>query len=836
MAAGDNPSAQRPSAGAPEVQTTEVGGPTPGEPAPAPAGLPGGRSSGELPAESLLTIAEPARAPAYFREVARLLLQAAEALDHAHQVGVIHRDIKPANLLLDGRGDLWVTDFGLARLATDPGLTASGDLLGTVRYMSPEQARGRRTPVDLRTDVYGLGVTAYELLTLEPAFPGDDRADVLRRIATEEPVRPRRRNRAVPADLEAIVLKALEKAPADRYTTAQDFADDLRRFLGDQPVRARRPTPWLRALKWVRRHAGLVTTAAAAAAVVLIILAASVTLLMQSNRDLRTQQSQTEAALARAENEKEEKRAALNLAQHNESKAHQNALQAHQNALLVLEAFNELTLKQLTRDKAWARKADTEKLLAHALRVYEVLAEGEDPQVRDRVASGFFTIGSLYADLVRYGRVQTAFLNYAQAQKAFGRAAEVAEKLVSQSPGEPKHRYLLASIYRNRGDLLQLVGRQPEAVSCYRQALEVWLRPQRLSPDAEEKSQAHAQMARCATAFGSPSEAAADYREAIAVLTPLTATKKGKAGHRYWLMQWHRELGQVLLRLEDQAGAEEHFRQACELGERLVREQKEIKEYQQELALSFLDRGSLCETVEPRAAARLFARASGLWCALEKTASGFPLCRLQWADAHSRLGILAHLGGKKDEAAAHFRQARDLLTAVAAAAPGQDPGAACPAVRENNLAWFLATCPDESFRDPRRAMDLARKVIQLDPANGHYWNTLGAACYRAGALKEAVTALETAVELHQRGCGEDWFLLAMAHHKLGQARQARACYDKGVAWLERHKADSNGLRLLRVEAASLLGIPGALAARPGRGTGRRPMGEFHRPAACATTG
>src|SRR5262249_13250020 len=105
---------------------------------------------------------EPPRTRAYFREAARLIVQAAEALDHAPPVGSIHRDVKPANLLLDRRGNLWVTDFGLARLQNDSGLTASGDLVGTLRYMSPEQAQGKRVPVDHRTDVYGLGVTLYE--------------------------------------------------------------------------------------------------------------------------------------------------------------------------------------------------------------------------------------------------------------------------------------------------------------------------------------------------------------------------------------------------------------------------------------------------------------------------------------------------------------------------------------------------------------------------------------------------------------------------------------------------------------------------------------------------
>src|SRR5262249_4661674 len=148
--------------------------------------------------------------------------------EHAHQLGVVHRDIKPANLLIDHSPltthhspRLWITDFGLAHCQSQAGLTMTGDLVGTLRYMSPEQALAKRVLVDHRTDVYSLGATLYELLTLEPAFNGSDRQELLRQIAFEEPKAPRRLNRAIPIELETIILKALEKNPADRYATAQ---------------------------------------------------------------------------------------------------------------------------------------------------------------------------------------------------------------------------------------------------------------------------------------------------------------------------------------------------------------------------------------------------------------------------------------------------------------------------------------------------------------------------------------------------------------------------------------------------------------------------------------
>jgi WD40 repeat protein/serine/threonine protein kinase len=213
--------------------------------------------------------ANSTRNRAYFRHVADLGIQAAEALDNAHAHGVIHRDIKPANLLLDASGRLWITDFGLARLQDDNGLTMTGDLLGTLRYMSPEQALAKRGYLDDRTDIYSLGATLYELLTLHPAIEGQDRQEILRKIAQEEPAPPRKFNPAIPRELETILLKTMNKEPGDRYATAQELAADLRRFLENRPIKARRPSLWDRTLKFGRRHAGIV-----AAAFVLLLLAA----------------------------------------------------------------------------------------------------------------------------------------------------------------------------------------------------------------------------------------------------------------------------------------------------------------------------------------------------------------------------------------------------------------------------------------------------------------------------------------------------------------------------------------------------------------------------------
>ena len=169
-----------------------------------------------------------------------------------------------------------MTDFGLAQIQSDTRLTMTGDLVGTLRYMSPEQALAKRVVVDHRTDVYSLGATLYELLTLQPAFDSRDRHELLRQVAFEEPRPLRRLNRAIPPELETITLKALEKNPQDRYATAQDLADDLGRYLRDESIRARRPSLLQRARKWGRRHRAAMTAAGVCLVVMLAALAGSV--------------------------------------------------------------------------------------------------------------------------------------------------------------------------------------------------------------------------------------------------------------------------------------------------------------------------------------------------------------------------------------------------------------------------------------------------------------------------------------------------------------------------------------------------------------------------------
>jgi serine/threonine protein kinase len=393
----------------------------------------------------------------FLHNVARLGAEAADALDHAHSLGILHRDIKPANLLVDPNGSLWITDFGLARVPSDLSLTRTGDVVGTLRYMSPEQALARRGVVDQRTDVYSLGVTLYELLTLRPAFDGRDHQELLRQIALDEPIVPRRLNPAVPRDLETIVLKAMAKDPSGRYATAEELAADLRRFMDDQPILARRPGVLERTLRWCRRRKELVATAAA---IFLVALTISTAAIWAQARQIKIHAHETDLANKRfvdyiTENYPFIHRSGTSAI----AEASAKLFQSQASAAAVEEA--SLTLRQ------WL------KLFLQATEL-----PPSKPESRQVIARAYSRVG--------YTRWMLSVANagadgfdrklLAQAVSDFRRSVDLLEKLLAESSGDPKIRRYLAETLGigNMGCCVRtaLPG-SDESDSLYRRAIEI---------------------------------------------------------------------------------------------------------------------------------------------------------------------------------------------------------------------------------------------------------------------------------------------------------------------------------------------------------------------------
>ena len=239
----------------------------------------------------------------YYRSLARLGMQAAEGLAHAHAQGILHRDIKPSNLLLDAQGTLWLTDFGLAKTEGAEDLTHTGEFVGTLRYMAPERFDGQG---DARSDVYALGVTLYEMLTLHPPFAARDRVALMGQITNDTPPPPSQRAPHLPRDLETIVQKAMAREPAARYGAARELADDLRRFLENRPIKARRSSATERLRRWGRRNPALaVLTGALTVLLLAVAIGASITAIRLHN--LNREAADNLASARHEEGEKTEK-------------------------------------------------------------------------------------------------------------------------------------------------------------------------------------------------------------------------------------------------------------------------------------------------------------------------------------------------------------------------------------------------------------------------------------------------------------------------------------------------------------------------------------------------
>jgi serine/threonine protein kinase/tetratricopeptide (TPR) repeat protein len=278
----------------------------------------------------------------YWQSVARIGMQVADALAHAAGQGVLHRDIKPSNLLLDETGNVWVTDFGLAKAATDSDdLTHTGDIVGTLRYMAPERFSSQE---DLRSDVYSLGLTLYELLTLRTAFNEPDRNKLVKQVMHDDPPRPRRLNPSVPRDLETVVLKAIARDPAHRYQTPTQMTEDLERFVEDRPVRARRISEVEKAWRWCRRNPLPASLLGAVVLVFLIGFAGTALGLVEARRqeqvarDEATAKEQARAAEAEQRSVAEEQREKAQLAAAAEKEASAKA----QKRLAQVEKANEM--------------------------------------------------------------------------------------------------------------------------------------------------------------------------------------------------------------------------------------------------------------------------------------------------------------------------------------------------------------------------------------------------------------------------------------------------------------------------------------------------------------
>jgi tetratricopeptide (TPR) repeat protein len=794
----------------------------PAAPLPSPGGEggPKGRMRG-LPDRQKLPAKPPSststRTRDYIRYAARLALQAAEALDHAHTRGILHRDIKPANLLLDAEGRLWVTDFGLAQVRGDDRLTLTGDVLGTLRYMSPEQALGRRVVIDGRTDVYSLGVTLYELLTLRPAVDGRDRAEILRRIADGEPAPLRRLNPAVPADLETIVLKATAKDPASRYATAQDLANDLRNYLEDRAIRARRPTLAERARRWGRRHRTLAWSAATTALVAALVLAGSIGYVTR-DRAARLAQTRQRVAEALAGARTAIEAGDLTLAGQKAAEA-QGHLGPERERLLDVAADVDRIRREIQ-----ARQADS-------ARFAQFLKGARDAQdQRDKGGIGSDN-GNLVAErtLGLYGVLaekdwlsclDRSYLTADQKQQVrettYVTLVSLADYYIRWQGGQPK------SAERSL-DLLQRAQafHEPTRAFCFVRA-ECRRREGNTAAAAEDEKRFQAAAVQSAWDYYLPGHTAGwngDLDEAIRSYKAALRLQPDHYNSLFFLglrlMDGKKRpqeaigylTGCIALRPDDDVAHRNRFR--CQL--LLGQVDEALADCRQGIRLNS---GNVNVLVGLGLSLDQLGKPDEAIAALRKAVRIEP----DHAGAHFQLGnLLAKKGEEGDATASYFKAIENW---------DSSPELSNSAVGNNNLAW-CSTChaskirlhdPDQAVELARKAVELARKAVELNPKDGNFWSTLGTALYTAGDWKGAIEALGKSEQLAlNKFTAFNGFFLTTAHWKLGHADEARAWYDKALAWMEKNGPKDKQLLSLRAKAAALLGLsdlPADIFARP----------------------
>jgi serine/threonine protein kinase len=631
-------------------------------------------ANADAPERPALTAEETRR---HILAVTRLGVQAALALHAAHEFGVIHRDVKPSNLLVDAAGKLWITDFGLARCREGSGLTQSGDVVGTMRYMSPEQAVGRGPLVDHRTDVYSLGVTLYELATF--VHPAENASDVqlfYQRMRTSS--KPLRHwNRHIPADFETIVLKSMAELPQERYESAEQLADDLQRFLDGKLIAACPPSTLNKFWKWARRH----RTAVRAAAGVLLLAAVGVVV---SSLLLVRQRTRTATAMAEA--------------------FRQATDQIDRNAQLG-ERLADIPGAEGIRRQLYEQSI-------HFYRRYAERAQ-HDPALARELAVTYSKIASL----------STKVGNQQQALRFHQDAERLVERLVNAHPGDVAYARDLALCQNNLGLALSELGRSAEALALLRQAEQ--RQTELLSADPEspqlsaDLATTYSNLGLVLTQAGDNSKGVEKLKAAIAIQRQLLAAGTGDKQLGRTLASAYNNLAAAQAD-SDVTAASASYQQAIELQRQLLAGDQLNETLQSELARTYNNLGYLLSRHGRWGEAlKCYREAIAYQDRLAATPQASAEFLRDAAVSHNNLGMALSSLGKLAEAEASFHKAIDWGQRVVTLAAGEPHALSDLGGMYNNLATLLDKLHRSADADPyyRRAIKFQRLALKAAPNN-----------------------------------------------------------------------------------------------------------------------
>jgi eukaryotic-like serine/threonine-protein kinase len=590
-----------------------------------------------------------------YQRLAELFAEAADALQHLHERGVLHRDLKPGNVMLTADGKrLVIMDLGLAQLRDrSHSLTRTGTRwVGTLRYCSPEQMQRQLLDVDERADLYGLGATLYELTTLAPLFDGDSEARLVEQVLHEEPRHPRKVEPAMPADLARIIMACLDKDRTRRYASARDLADDLRRFRDGLPVRVSPLGMWQRGIKWARRRPAV----AALTAFCVVALFSLVAVGWIYNAWLEGALAQTRSERDKVELEKERAVKAREATVLEKQRADENLRLARRAVDHMLSRVGQERLANEPRMQR-VRK----DLLEEALRFYErfLLTSGNAPPVR-------WETGRVQH---RIGDVREMLGQHDDAEKAYRAAIAYFQELRAAAPDEAGYRHDLAATYNNLANLLKKTSRWQEAKEAYQEALE--LRKSLVAQGLNELDYRHDlattenSLAVLLHSTGQRRKAELLFLDALERWQSLTKEKPSAEVYREELARVHNNLGQLRQDAGNSDEARQQFLKAIALLTKLVAGRPDDIDYRQDLALSYHHLGDLLRDTAPDQAAAAYGTAAEL---RQKLVTDFPLSpsyRVELAASIDSQAILFHATGNYEEAEKAYRRSVALREQLA---------------------------------------------------------------------------------------------------------------------------------------------------------------------------